>query len=59
MLAKSWLNEHNIAFIEKAVERDGVASELIRLGYKSTPVIMINGTAIVGYSPSRLEAAFK
>ena len=59
MLAKSWLNDHNIAFTEKAVERAGVASELMSLGYRSTPVIMVNGTAIVGYSPSRLEAALK
>jgi|TARA_R110000824_G_scaffold397732_1_gene600911 hypothetical protein len=41
------------------VERDGVADELIGLGYKVTPVVMVNGTAIVGYNPKKLEEALR
>ena len=56
-MTKSWLNNQNIAFIEKHVEDEGVAAELMELGYRVTPVIMINGTAIVGYNPRKLAEA--
>ena len=56
-MTKSWLNNQNIAFIEKHVEDEGVAAELMELGYRVTPVIMIKGTAIVGYSPRKLAKA--
>tara|TARA_R110000765_G_scaffold232507_6_gene335852 strand:+ start:3913 stop:4092 length:180 start_codon:yes stop_codon:yes gene_type:complete len=58
-MTKSWLNNNNVSFTEKHVEDDGVAEELIGLGYKVTPVIIINGTAVVGYSPKKLEEALK
>ena len=56
-MTKSWLNNQNIAFIEKHVEDEGVAEELMGLGYRVTPVIMINGTAIVGYNTKKLAEA--
>jgi len=58
-MTKSWLNNNNISFREKKVEREGVAEELMGLGHRVTPVIMIDGTAIVGYSPKKLEEALK
>ena len=58
-MTKSWLKNNNIAFIEKNVSEEGVADELIGLGYKVTPVIMINGTVIVGYSPKKLAEALR
>ena len=53
-MTKSWLTNHNISFIEKNVEQEGVAEELMGLGYKVTPVIIINGTTVVGYNPQKL-----
>ena len=58
-MTKSWLKNNNIAFIEKNVSDEGVADELIGLGYKVTPVVMVNGTAIVGYNPKKLEEALR
>ena len=57
MMAKSWLKQKNIKFIEKNVESQGVAEELFKLGYRSTPVIVIDNKTIVGYSPSKLAEA--
>jgi len=56
-MTKSWLRDHNISFIEKNVEQEGVAEELMGLGYKVTPVIIINGTTVVGYNPQKLMEA--
>ena len=70
-MTKSWLTNHNIAFIEKNVEKEGVAEELMGLGYKVTPVVVIKTSApvargivegeqvVVGYSPSKLSEALK
>ena len=58
-MTKSWLNKNDIPFIEKHVEEAGVAEELMSLGYRVTPVIMINGSAVVGYNPKKLEEALK
>ena len=58
-MTKSWLNSQNIAFIEKHVEDEGVAAELMELGYRVTPVIMINGTTVVGYNTRKLAEALK
>jgi len=56
-MTKSWLTNHNISFIEKNVEQEGVAEELMGLGYRVTPVIIINGTTVVGYKPQKLMEA--
>jgi len=56
-MTKSWLRDHNISFIEKNVEQEGVAEELMGLGYKVTPVIIINGTTVVGYNPQKMMEA--
>ena len=58
-MTKSWLNKNGIPFIEKHVEEDGVAAELMGQGYRVTPVVIINGEAVVGYSPRKLEEALK
>ena len=58
-MTKSWLKTQNIDFIEKNVADEGVAEELMELGYKVTPVIMINGTTVVGYNTRKLAEALK
>ena len=69
MMTKSWLSENNISFIEKNIEREGVADELIALGYKVTPVVVIKTSApvargivkgeqvVVGYNTKKLAEA--
>ena len=57
MLTKSWLSGHNIPYIEKSVERPETAEELTNMGYRSTPVIIVNGQAIVGYNTKKLAEA--
>ena len=57
---KSWLTKNNIDYIEKDVSANPeIAAELSNLGYKVTPVIMVNGTAIVGYNTNKLAEALK
>ena len=58
-MTKDWLNNNNISFTEKHVEDEGVAEELIGLGHRVTPVIMINGTTVVGYNTRKLAEALK
>ncbi len=57
MLTKSWLRAKNINYIEKSVEIASVADELILMGYRSTPVVVIEDTVVVGYSPRKLAEA--
>ena len=60
MATKSWLTKNNIDYIEKDVSANPeIAAELSNLGYKVTPVIMVNGTAIVGYNTNKLAEALK
>tara|TARA_Y100000593_G_C4320238_1_gene343397 strand:+ start:4374 stop:4556 length:183 start_codon:yes stop_codon:yes gene_type:complete len=57
-MTKSWLNNNNIPFIEKNVENEEYRMELIKMGYSATPVVVSNGTAILGYSPPKLKELF-
>ena len=57
MLTKSWLKAKNINYIEKSVETTSVADELMSMGYRSTPVVVIGETVVVGYSPRKLAEA--
>ena len=57
MLTKSWLRAKNINYIEKSEETASVADELILMGYRSTPVVVIEDTVVVGYSPRKLAEA--
>ena len=56
-MTKSWLKQQNIDFIEKSVSDESVSEELMALGYKVTPVIMINGTTVVGFNTRKLAEA--
>lgn len=42
--------------MDKNVREDpGALKELLALGYQSTPVTLIDGEAIVGFDPEKLE----
>lgn len=55
-LAKEWLTEHAIAFIDKNVADDDMAREtMISLSNQmGVPVIMIDDTVIIGFDEDEL-----
>ena len=46
-MTKDWLNNNGIDYLEKKVEHEDIAEELMGMGYKVTPVVMVDETAIV------------
>ena len=52
---REFLSQQGVAFTEKDVSRDDAArDELIGMGFRSTPVTVIGGVAVVGFAPTRL-----
>ena len=55
-LAKNYLEEKGIAYIEKNVQTDKEArSELMNMGHMGVPVLVTDGEQIVGFDKDRLE----
>jgi len=55
-MAKKYLTQSGIAFVEKDVSRDPVAAqELARMGERGVPVIDIDGQKVVGFNKPLLE----
>ena len=53
---KEFLSQNNIAYTERNIAADESAlAELEKLGYRSTPVTLIDGEIIVGFDRARLE----
>lgn len=53
--AKDFLREHNIGFYERNITVDTKArKELISMGYRSVPVIIVDGEEISGFDKERL-----
>ncbi len=58
-LAKNYLTEKGISFIEKNVQTDKEArAELMSMGHMGVPVLVIDGEQIVGFDKDRLETIF-
>lgn len=58
--AKEFLSQKGVPFTEWDVSSDGKAlAELERLGYRTTPVIVIDGEVVVGFDQKRLEELLK
>ena len=56
MATKSWLKRQGHEYSEKIVSQDRApASELISLGYRVTPVTVVDGTAVIGFNPNKLQ----
>jgi glutaredoxin len=54
--AKEFLSQRSIVFTEKDITKDPSAvEELERLGAMTTPVIVIDGEAVIGFNRKRLE----
>jgi len=55
---KEFLSQKSVVYQERNVMADEFAlQELQKLGYMTTPVVLINGEVIVGFDQGRLEAA--
>ena len=52
-----WLQERQVPYEERKISDPEIKKELMLMGYHTTPVILINETAVVGFSPSKLEEA--
>jgi glutaredoxin 3 len=54
--AKEYLSQKGITFQEKDIAQDPSAlADLKRLGYMTTPVIVIGGSVIVGFDVEKID----
>ena len=59
-MVKAFLSRKGYEFTEYNVSLDrDAATKLIDLGYRTTPVTVINDQVVVGYSPPKLQAALE
>lgn len=57
---KEFLSKKGVPFTERDVSTDEKAlAELERLGYRTTPVTLIDGEVVVGFDQKRLEELLK
>ena len=57
-MVKVYLSRKGVPFTERNVSTDREAlSQLIGMGFRTTPVTVIDDEKVVGYSPAKLEAA--
>lgn len=55
--AKEYLSQKGVQFQEKDIAQDPTAlADLKKLGYMTTPVIVIDGSVIVGLDTDKLDA---
>lgn len=58
--AKEYLSQKRIPFEDKDITKDPSAvTDLQKLGYMTTPVIVIDGTVIVGFDAGKIDAALR
>jgi glutaredoxin len=58
--AKEYLSQKGIKFQEKNIAQDpGALAELKKLGYMTTPVIVIDGSVIVGFDADKIDQAIR
>ncbi|KXO16062.1 glutaredoxin family protein [Peptoniphilus sp. GNH] len=56
-MAKDYLRDRNIEFVEKNVQTDKEArSELMAKGYTGVPVIVIGDEEVVGFDKKRIDS---
>lgn len=56
-MAKKWLKDNNVSFVEKNVQQDDDAAEemISKSGQTGVPVLDINGEIIIGYNPNKMK----
>jgi glutaredoxin len=58
--AKEYLSQKSVPFEDKDITKDPSAlNDLQKLGYMTTPVIVIDGTVIVGFDAAKIDAALQ
>ncbi len=58
--AKEYLSRKGIKFQERDIAQDPSAlAELKKLGYMTTPVIVIDGSVIVGFDADKIDQALR
>ena len=58
--AKEYLSQKSIAFQERDIAQDpGALADLKKLGYMTTPVIVIDGSLIVGFDEEKIDQALE
>jgi len=58
--AKEYLSQKNIQFEDKDITKDGFAlEELKKLGYMTTPVLVVGSSVIVGFDQAKIDVALR
>jgi glutaredoxin len=58
--AKEYLSQKGIQFQEKDIAQDHSAlADLKKLGYMTTPVIVVDGSVIVGFDVDKIDQALQ
>jgi glutaredoxin 3 len=58
--AKEYLSQKGIKFQERDIAQDSRAlADLKKLGYMTTPVIVIDGSVIVGFDAEKIDQALQ
>jgi glutaredoxin len=58
--AKEYLSQKGIEFQERDIAEDlGALADLKKLGYMTTPVIVIDGSVIVGFDADKIDQALQ
>ena len=58
--AKEYLSHKGVHFQEKNIAQDpGALADLKKLGYMTTPVIVIDGSVIVGFDADKIDQALQ
>jgi glutaredoxin len=58
--AKEYLSQKGMKFQERDIAQDpGALADLKKLGYMTTPVIVIDGSVIVGFDAERIAQALQ
>ena len=58
--AKEYLSQKGVKFQERDVAQDqGALADLKKLGYMTTPVIVIDGSIIVGFDAAKIDQALR
>jgi glutaredoxin len=58
--AKEYLSQKNVQFEDKDITRNAQAlEELKKLGYMTTPVVVIERSVIVGFDAAKIDGALR
>jgi glutaredoxin len=58
--AKEYLSQKGVKFQERDIAEDpGALTDLKKLGYMTTPVVVIDGSVIVGFDAEKIDSALQ